>query len=102
MADYDNRVFRGQAGAVAGIDAGLRAHMLRIYNYMLVGLVLTGTAAFGGYSLAVTTDASPAAARLPRCSTDELGASAVQRAASGSRFWVRSALCCSSASASTR
>jgi FtsH-binding integral membrane protein len=46
MADYDNRAVRG-SGAVAGVvDAGLRAHMLRIYNYMLVGLVLTGATAW--------------------------------------------------------
>lgn len=45
MADYDNRVIRG--GAVTDqVDAGLRAHMLRIYNYMLVGLVLTGLTAW--------------------------------------------------------
>ena len=45
MADYDNRVIRG--GAVTDqIDAGLRAHMLRVYNYMLVGLVLTGLTAW--------------------------------------------------------
>lgn len=47
MADYDNRVLRGSRGAEAGlVDAGLRAHMLRIYNYMLVGLVLTGATAW--------------------------------------------------------
>ena len=46
MADYDNRVLRGQTGAVAGIDAGLRSYMLRVYNYMLVGLVLTGATAY--------------------------------------------------------
>jgi len=45
MADYDNRVIRG--GAVTDqIDAGLRAHMLRVYNYMLSGLVLTGLTAW--------------------------------------------------------
>jgi FtsH-binding integral membrane protein len=45
MADYDNRVIRG--GAVTDqVDAGLRAHMLRIYNYMLVGLALTGLTAW--------------------------------------------------------
>jgi FtsH-binding integral membrane protein len=45
MADYDNRVIRG--GAVTDqVDAGLRAHMLRVYNYMLVGLVLTGITAY--------------------------------------------------------
>ena len=46
MADYDNRVMRGQTGAVAGIDAGLRSYMLRVYNYMLVGLLLTGATAY--------------------------------------------------------
>jgi uncharacterized protein len=45
MADYDNRVARGTA-AVGVIDAGLRAHMLRIYNYMLIGLALTGATAW--------------------------------------------------------
>lgn len=45
MADYDNRVIRG--GAVTDqVDAGLRAHMLRIYNYMLIGLALTGVTAW--------------------------------------------------------
>jgi FtsH-binding integral membrane protein len=37
---------RGQTGAVTGIDAGLRSYMLRVYNYMLVGLVLTGATAY--------------------------------------------------------
>lgn len=45
MADYDNRVIRGSVTAGA-IDAGLRAHMLRVYNYMLIGLVLTGVTAY--------------------------------------------------------
>jgi FtsH-binding integral membrane protein len=47
MADYDNRVARSSSSSAAGVvDAGLRAHMLRIYNYMLVGLVLTGATAY--------------------------------------------------------
>jgi FtsH-binding integral membrane protein len=45
MADYDNRVLRGQTAAAGVIDAGLRAYMLRVYNYMLTGLVLTGATA---------------------------------------------------------
>ena len=45
MADYDNRVIRGPI-ATGAIDAGLRAHMLRIYNYMLVGMALTGATAW--------------------------------------------------------
>ncbi len=46
MADYDNRVLRGQAGTAGAIDAGLRSYMLRVYNYMLVGLLLTGATAY--------------------------------------------------------
>ena len=38
MADYDNRTLRSVASGTAVIDAGLRAYMLRVYNYMLVGL----------------------------------------------------------------
>jgi FtsH-binding integral membrane protein len=46
MADYDNRLARTGGAATTLIDEGLRAHMLRIYNYMLVGLVLTGATAW--------------------------------------------------------
>ena len=45
MADFDNRVARGSVTTDL-IDTGLRAHMLRVYNYMLVGLVLTGLTAW--------------------------------------------------------
>jgi len=66
MADYDNRALRGQATDATGvIDAGLRAYMLRVYNYMFAGLALTGVTAYGTYLAAVTTDPSAAAARLP-------------------------------------
>jgi uncharacterized protein len=46
MPEYDsNRIIRGQAAEIGAIDAGLRSYMLRVYNYMLVGLGLTaGTA----------------------------------------------------------
>jgi len=47
MADYDNRIVGGRSAAGAGvIDAGLRAYMLRVYNYMLIGLTLTGISAW--------------------------------------------------------
>ena len=47
MADYDNRIVRGRAAAdTSTIDAGLRAYMLRVYNYMLIGLTLTGITAW--------------------------------------------------------
>ena len=34
----------------AGVDEGLRSYMLRVYNYMTLGLALTGAVAFGVYS----------------------------------------------------
>jgi len=46
MADYDNRLARSADGAALSVDAGLRAYMLRVYNYMLVGLGLTGAVAW--------------------------------------------------------
>jgi uncharacterized protein len=46
MADFDNRVARGASDGVFSVDAGLRAYMLRVYNYMLVGLGLTGAVAW--------------------------------------------------------
>jgi uncharacterized protein len=43
-----NEFFRsGVAGVdIASFDAGLRAHMVRIFNYMAGGLAITGTLAF--------------------------------------------------------
>jgi hypothetical protein len=46
MADFDNRILRGGAASVETVDAGLRAYMLRVYNYMLAGLGLTGAVAW--------------------------------------------------------
>jgi FtsH-binding integral membrane protein len=56
----------GQAGArdTAAVDAGLRSYMLRIYNYMTIGLAITGFAALGVYMAAVTSDPSGAAAKI--------------------------------------
>jgi FtsH-binding integral membrane protein len=47
MSDYDRNVaaFPGAARTVA-VDAGLRAHMLRVYNYMAGGVALTGVVAY--------------------------------------------------------
>lgn len=46
MADDYNRVLRAPSTTADLYDAGLRAHMLRVYNYMLSGLVLTGISAW--------------------------------------------------------
>jgi FtsH-binding integral membrane protein len=52
-----------RAGPVA-VDEGLRAYMLQIYNYMVLGLAITGLAALGTYMLSVTTDPTVAALKL--------------------------------------
>jgi FtsH-binding integral membrane protein len=47
MADQFNRsVVSGRAGADVQIDEGLRTYMLRVYNYMVTGLALTGAVAW--------------------------------------------------------
>jgi FtsH-binding integral membrane protein len=47
MADFDNRLVRGATTVADTMDAGLRAHMLRVYNYMVGALALTGAVAYG-------------------------------------------------------
>ncbi len=47
MSDFQERYMReAAAGTHAGIDEGLRAYMLRVYNYMALGVGLTGIVAF--------------------------------------------------------
>ncbi len=49
MAEFEPRVLgraSGQTAARADIDEGLRAYMLRVYNYMAVGLAITGVVAY--------------------------------------------------------
>ncbi|GGB38807.1 membrane protein [Roseibium aquae] len=50
--------------AEAGIDEGLRAYMLGVYNYMTYGLALTGLFALGTFMMATTQDPSAAAAQF--------------------------------------
>jgi FtsH-binding integral membrane protein len=56
-----NRYGQATGGAAAVTDAGLRAHMLQIYNYMVLGLAITGFAALGIYMLSMTGDVAAAA-----------------------------------------
>ena len=58
---YGPTVARGDAAA---IDQGLRAYMIQVYNYMGLGLLITGLAAYATFSLAVTTDPTGAVARI--------------------------------------
>jgi FtsH-binding integral membrane protein len=71
MSDYDRNTTTapfgqtmGRTGATVAVDEGLRAYMLRIYNYMVLGLAITGAAALATYMLSVTTDPTLAALKL--------------------------------------
>ncbi len=65
MSDFNRNVTSAQYGTTAGqavaVDAGLRAYMLSIYNYMVIGLAITGLAALGIYMLSITGDMAAAA-----------------------------------------
>ncbi|MEJ2377024.1 MAG: Bax inhibitor-1/YccA family protein [Pseudolabrys sp.] len=61
MSDFDrNYAARPAYGAqrAAAIDAGLRAYMIRVYNYMAAGVALTGVVAWLTFNAAVQTTAS--------------------------------------------
>lgn len=57
MAEFDTIRSGAQIGA-AQIDAGLRAHMNKVYGTMSTGMVLTALAAWAIAGLAVTSDPS--------------------------------------------
>jgi len=57
-ATYDRAAGRTPS---AVIDQGLRSYMLHVYNYMMLGLAITGCAALGVYMLSITNDVSAAA-----------------------------------------
>ena len=66
MSDFDRNAVAGRFGKTIGreeavVDQGLRSYMLHIYNYMVLGLAITGFAALGIYMLSITADASLAA-----------------------------------------
>jgi FtsH-binding integral membrane protein len=56
MSDFDRNVAaRGSfSDRAAAIDAGLRAHMIRVYNYMASAVALTGVVAWFTFNAAVT------------------------------------------------
>ncbi len=60
MSDYDRNVAAPRFGTdrAVAIDAGLRAHMIRVYNYMAIGVALTGLIAWMTFQASVTTDAT--------------------------------------------
>lgn len=64
IRNYQTRAVPG-AGVDAGIDQGLRAYMIKVYNLMGLGLLITGLAAVGTIMLATTTNPAAAVATLP-------------------------------------
>lgn len=64
MAEFDRQTLGARAGSAAAIDEGLRSYMLRVYNYMGLGLVVTGVAAYFAAAAAITTDPNAAAGQL--------------------------------------
>ena len=73
----------GRAGSVA-VDQGLRAYMLTIYNYMVLGLAITGLAALGR----VDSDQSDAFAFAVDVASDRVAVYDVG-APRGDRRWIR-------------
>jgi uncharacterized protein len=74
MSDFDRNAAAAKWGRpltraeTSVIDAGLRSYMLRVYNYMVLGLAITGFAALGVFMLSTTNDpalAAKSAAGLP-------------------------------------
>ena len=61
MAGFENRNFARPETVlrtgVQGIDEGLRAYMLSVYNYMAIGLAITGVVAYAAFSAAVVQTA---------------------------------------------
>jgi FtsH-binding integral membrane protein len=56
MSDFDRNLATARTGYrtdQVAIDAGLRAHMIRVYNYMTAGVALTGLVAWLTFSAAV-------------------------------------------------
>jgi uncharacterized protein len=59
MSDYNTNPaarYGGTARTQVAIDEGLRAYMLRVYNYMALGLAITGAAALATFKMATTGD----------------------------------------------
>ena len=50
MAEFDRPTIAARPEAGLAIDEGLRSYMLRVYNYMGIGLVVTGLVAYFTYT----------------------------------------------------
>ena len=58
MAEFDRQTLNTRAGSAAAIDEGLRSYMLSVYNYMGLGLVVTGLVAFFVNQWAMSSEAN--------------------------------------------
>jgi len=60
MSDFDRNIAArgGFADRTAAVDAGLRAYMLRVYNYMAAAVALTGVVSWLTFNAAVVADAT--------------------------------------------
>ncbi|MEO0915217.1 MAG: Bax inhibitor-1 family protein, partial [Pseudomonadota bacterium] len=64
MAEFDTVRRAGAGVRTAEIDAGLRAHMNKVYGTMSVGMVITAAAAWAIAGLSVTSDPTGATVAL--------------------------------------
>jgi FtsH-binding integral membrane protein len=53
MAEFDRPTIAARTGTAAVVDEGLRSYMLKVYNYMGFGLVVTGLVAYFSNAAAV-------------------------------------------------
>jgi FtsH-binding integral membrane protein len=67
MSEFQRNAYGRPVGGVAApsaaVDQGLRSYMLSVYNYMSIGLAITGFAAIGAFMLAVSSEPTGAVAR---------------------------------------
>jgi uncharacterized protein len=58
MAEFDRPSVAARGGTAAVVDQGLRSYMLRVYNYMGLGLVVTGLVAYFFSNWATASEAN--------------------------------------------
>lgn len=57
MSQFESASIQNSARTAGAVDEGLRAYMLRVYNYMSCGILLTGIVAYLTYFAAVARNA---------------------------------------------
>ena len=60
MSDFHRNVAAGGYADRAAIDVGLRAYMLRVYNYMAAAVALTGVVAWATFNASGEPPTRPA------------------------------------------